>query len=109
MERVINFLSSGKTAAFLVSLYVLISLINDVYQSFPEWRIPYEWAGRHAPDYADGFRDGCPSGLSAGGNLWVHLRHEFQRDVQRMDNEFYKQGWNEGFSLCRSSVNAPLF
>jgi len=112
VKAILCTLASTKTAAFLVSFYVLVNLFmmaaNTIYRSFPEWRMPFEWYDK-VPGYSEGFRDGCPSGMYAGGNIFVHSRYEFQRDVERFDDPIYKQGWNEGFSLCRSSVNAKMF
>lgn len=52
-------------------------------------------------EYIKGWDDGCDSGVAAQGSLWQKVFYNFTKDQNMLDNGYYKQGWNEGFSYCR--------
>lgn len=56
----------------------------------------------HSPQWIEGYKDGCNSGWSAGGDPWV----SFKKDSIRYANEVeYKNGWNVGYSNCLAEQN----
>ena len=57
----------------------------------------------HPTPYVDGYIDGCPSGKAAGGNMY----HRFTKNVMRFEvDSLYRQGWTDGFEVCRSEYLA---
>ncbi len=54
------------------------------------------------PDFQDGWRDGCETGVSAGGNWFYKSFYKSNRiDGFRMiDSEDYKVAWNFGWWYC---------
>jgi hypothetical protein len=68
--------------------------------------IPFYWTVPDGPpEYVRGYNDGCDSGIGAAGGIWYKYWYGFRRDPVMLDNPLYKQGWNEGFSYCRSSFS----
>ena len=52
------------------------------------------------PAFRDGYRDGCESGLSAGG---AGMQYKFSKSVQRYDSDgLYTGGWDAGLQICRT-------
>ena len=53
-------------------------------------------------EYKQGFRAGCDSGYVAAG----HPYYRFSKDVVRyQNNDLYRQGWNDGFSVCKGKYD----
>lgn len=53
--------------------------------------------------YKEGYRSGCDSGYVAAG----HPYYRFSKDVSRYGGEpLYKQGWDDGFSVCKGQYDA---
>lgn len=50
------------------------------------------------PMFVNGYRDGCQSGLSAGGNTTF----QYAKNLQNANNPQYKLGWEDGFRICQS-------
>lgn len=48
--------------------------------------------------FTDGYRDGCQSGLSAGGNR----SFAYAKDLNKYNHPDYKMGWEDGFRICQS-------
>ena len=48
--------------------------------------------------FTAGYRDGCQSGLSAGGNK----AFAYAKDLSKTNNTDYKLGWEDGFRVCQS-------
>ena len=59
------------------------------------------------PEFKLGWQDGCDTGLSAQDkdNLY-RILYGYKKRPEMLDNELYKQGWNEGFSYCRFAYAA---
>jgi hypothetical protein len=57
------------------------------------------------PEYNLGWEDGCDTGLSAEGEWYYKLTYGFKKRPELVSNDQYKQGWNEGFSYCRFSLD----
>ena len=53
------------------------------------------------PMFQQGYRDGCESGYEAAGNE----TSEFKRGEAYFSEDLYKQGWDEGFTTCRSQLD----
>jgi hypothetical protein len=56
-------------------------------------------------EYQLGWEDGCDSGLSAGSPLFYKLMYGFKKRPEMGANDLYKQGWNEGFTYCRFTID----
>ncbi len=54
------------------------------------------------PEYQQGWRDGCESGLSAyGGQVEKFLKvHKLKRDPVLQNNKVYYQVWKDAFLYC---------
>lgn len=48
--------------------------------------------------FTTGYRDGCQSGLSAGGNK----AFTYVKDLSKANTPDYKLGWEDGFRVCQS-------
>ena len=57
------------------------------------------------PEYQLGWEDGCDSGLSAEGGWDYKVMYGFKKRPEMSSNDQYKQGWNEGFTYCRYSLD----
>ena len=53
------------------------------------------------PEYQLGWQDGCDTGLSAQGSYIYRAVYGFKKRPEMLENDLYKNGWNEGFSYCR--------
>lgn len=53
------------------------------------------------PEFKLGWEDGCDTGLSAQGSYIYRAVYGYKKRFEFSENEFYKNGWNEGFSYCR--------
>lgn len=60
--------------------------------------------GAHQPaEYKEGYGAGCDSGYVAAG----HPYYKFRKDVKRYATDpLYKQGWDDGMIVCRSSYES---
>lgn len=57
------------------------------------------------PAYQDGYVDGCSSGTKAAGNPY----YTFKKDAARFDaNKLYKQGWTDGFNVCKGKYDSIM-
>lgn len=50
------------------------------------------------PLFQEGYSAGCQSGLFAAGSTSFH----FTKDLQKMNQAQYKQGWEDGYKVCQS-------
>lgn len=67
-----------------------------------EQMIDRELAGQPV-EYRDGYKAGCSSGYVAAG----HPYYRFTKDVTRYSAvAIYKQGWDDGFSVCKGSYES---
>lgn len=53
------------------------------------------------PEYQLGWQDGCDTGLSAQGDYRYRAIYGFKKRPEMLENDLYKNGWNEGFTYCR--------
>ena len=58
------------------------------------------------PEYQLGWEDGCDTGLAAEGSWDYKLMFGFKKRPEMAVNDQYKQGWNEGFTYCRFSLDS---
>lgn len=53
--------------------------------------------------YKLGTEHGCSSGYNAGGDI----TSQFKKDVKLyIKDEYYKNGWNDGFTKCKSIADS---
>jgi hypothetical protein len=66
----------------------------------PAEQLNREMAGVNgkSPLFVSGYRDGCQSGLSAGGNS----AFAYAKDLGKANLPDYKLGWEDGFRVCQS-------
>lgn len=66
----------------------------------PAEQLQREMAGvsNQSPLFTSGYRDGCQSGLSAGGNK----AFAYAKELSKANNAEYKLGWDDGFRVCQS-------
>lgn len=80
-----------------IILILLTSCATDMQQ------VNREIGASQPPSYKEGYKDGCDSGYVAGG----HPYYRFRKNVSRFNSdEIYKQGWNDGFSVCKGKYDA---
>jgi hypothetical protein len=55
------------------------------------------------PEYKIGYQNGCDSGVAAADNPY----YRFKKDVYRYkSDDLYKQGWDDGFNVCKGKYEA---
>jgi hypothetical protein len=69
----------------------------------PLWLVAIDPSG--PPEYQLGWEDGCDTGLSAEGGWHYKAMYGFKKRPEMATNDQYKQGWNEGFTYCRFSLD----
>ena len=56
-----------------------------------------------SPEYKQGYGAGCNSGYVAAGNHY----YKFTKDVTAYSaNQVYKQGWDDGFTVCKGKYDS---
>jgi hypothetical protein len=85
-------------------LYYLLILILFLASCATDMRTVDREVGAGQPDgYKQGYRDGCDSGNVAAG----HPYYRFSKDVSRYSSDnFYKQGWDDGYGVCKGSYES---
>jgi len=64
------------------------------------------WVKPEGPaEYQLGWQDGCDSGLSAYSSIFYKMMYGYKKRPELGANDLYKQGWNEGFTYCRFSLD----
>ncbi len=82
-----------------LSIILLISSCRPVTLAFSQPEGP--------PEFKLGWEDGCDTGLSAqDAGYWYRAMYGYKKRPEMMENELYKNGWNEGFSYCRFAAAA---
>src|ERR1700743_1978052 len=57
------------------------------------------------PEYQLGWEDGCDTGLGAEGEWYSKVLYGYKKRPEMVSNDQYKNGWNEGFTYCRFSLD----
>lgn len=60
-----------------------------------------------SPEYTQGWKDGCDSGISAAGS--THYRqtgYKFVMDYSMVENKDYYQAWHDAYTYCRWYVGS---
>ncbi len=60
------------------------------------------------PEYQQGWKDGCESGLTTYGNDWYKSFYSFKQDRKLVDNDTYFKVWQDAFNYCRHHVKRTL-
>lgn len=53
------------------------------------------------PEYNQGWKHGCESGLSTYGTAIQKMTNRFYQDYRMLDNPDYNAAWHESFDYCR--------
>lgn len=81
---------------------LLITIITSLSVSAcltPAQQLDREIGAGQPQEYKDGYLDGCPSGQKAAGYIYA----KFKKQVIRYgEDNLYKQGWDDGFQVCKS-------
>lgn len=56
------------------------------------------------PEYEQGFRDGCESGMSGYGTPFYKTFHRARQDPILAQNPVYYQIWKDAYAYCRTYV-----
>ncbi len=54
-----------------------------------------------SPEFNQGWRDGCDSGMAAFGNYTYKLIYSFKKDMTLISNQEYTAAWNSAYNSCR--------
>lgn len=54
-----------------------------------------------SPEFDQGWRDGCDSGMAAFGNYTYKLIYSFKKDTRLLGNPEYVSAWNSAYNTCR--------
>lgn len=54
-----------------------------------------------SPQFNQGWRDGCDSGMAAFGNYTYKLIYTFRKDMTLINNPEYNTAWNSAYNTCR--------
>ena len=58
-------------------------------------------APKGPPEYMEGWKDGCESGLSAMTNDYYKTFYTFQQNNDLIGNELYYKAWKDTYHFCR--------
>ncbi|MCB2081341.1 MAG: hypothetical protein H6908_02825 [Hyphomicrobiales bacterium] len=61
-----------------------------------------------APEFKQGWDDGCESGLHAYGNDYYRAFYKFKQDLKMVRHPLYFRAWTDGYQYCRSFINRYL-
>ena len=53
------------------------------------------------PEYQEGYKDGCQSGLATYGPAQYKAYYSFYQNYSMMNNAAYVAGWHESYDFCR--------
>lgn len=56
------------------------------------------------PEYQQGFKDGCESGISGYGTPFYKTFHRVRQDPVLSQNPVYYQIWKDAYAYCRTYV-----
>ena len=86
-----------KAAYFLIGLVLLVGCATNMQM------VDRQVGADQPPAYKEGYMAGCNSGYVAAG----HPYYKFTKDVSRyQDDSLYKQGWNDGYGVCKGQYDA---
>ncbi len=90
----------SRRLTLLSGVGALIMLLAGCASTPPAEQLNREMAGVNGKSsmFTDGYRDGCQSGLSAGGNR----SFAYAKDLNKYHHPDYKMGWEDGFRICQS-------
>lgn len=54
-----------------------------------------------SPEFSQGWRDGCDSGMAAFGNYTYKLIYHFKKDTRLLNNAEYTNAWTSAYNSCR--------
>lgn len=54
-----------------------------------------------SPEFNQGWRDGCDTGMAAFGNYTYKLIYGFKKDMTLINNAEYNAAWNSAYNTCR--------
>ncbi|GEM_PF-6438641 len=60
------------------------------------------------PDYIDGWKAGCETGMATYSNSYLRSRYRTSVDPARMTNPVYNKGWELGQRYCSYYVSTYL-
>jgi hypothetical protein len=82
-----------------VLLVFVVSSCRPLALSFSEPQGP--------PEYKLGWEDGCDTGISAeDSGYFYRMMYGYKKRPEMMENDLYKNGWNDGFAYCRYTTAA---
>jgi len=59
-----------------------------------------------SPEFTQGWKDGCATGLAAYGNDVYKTVYRYQKDPAYDSNATYNGAWHDAYSYCRLYANA---
>ena len=95
-----NRFSLSIASAVCCTTILLAGLLTGCASTPPAEQLNREMVGVNGKSsmFIDGYRDGCQSGLSAGGNRTF----AYAKDLTKYHHPDYKMGWEDGFRVCQS-------
>lgn len=54
-----------------------------------------------SPEFKEGWKDGCESGLATYGTMFNKLRYQFYQNYEMLSIPDYNAAWHEAFNYCR--------
>ncbi|NDF12558.1 MAG: hypothetical protein EB060_07095 [Proteobacteria bacterium] len=84
-----------------VALLFLLTGCNPVMDGFKPGSVWMAQAPEGPPEYVQGWKDGCESGMSAYGNSFYRTFYKFKQDPAMVKNETYYRTWQDSFNYCR--------
>lgn len=61
-----------------------------------------------SPEYKQGWKDGCETGLSSMTNDYYRAFYQYRVDVNLVNNETYYRAWKDTFNYCRHYAYGTL-
>ncbi|NDF12557.1 MAG: hypothetical protein EB060_07090 [Proteobacteria bacterium] len=74
-------------------------------QMYSQLTMPRPWGLTEVPDgppeFQQGWRDGCDTGIGAYGDSWYKMYHTFKQDANLVKNPSYYRAWKDAYTHCR--------
>jgi hypothetical protein len=88
--------------------YLLILCLTTACTAGPPWMAWMEKGPppgqEYPPDYVDGWRDGCHTGISMVANQWYKMSYKFKQDAYKAQEKNYYRGWKDGQDYCQRYI-----
>ena len=96
-----------------ITLLLFCSMLTGCSGSVPDGLKPNARLFTHmpsggSPEYEQGWKEGCESGMSGMTNSFYQSFYVFKQDNQLLTNEVYYKAWKDSYDYCKGYVYGVL-